>query len=110
MINTTKHEIGIKVQTRFIVAPAWQHIFSGTRATDTRWIYDKANDRLIAGQAKDRKGGRWNNLVRSDIDDLAESLAQNECFAHPKAFGLIECRELPSWADGCHPRASAPAV
>lgn len=73
---------------RYLVSPAWSHIFVGTREELTRWVYDRATRTLVFAQVKD--GTDWINMEAWPTADLLESIHDNEVSLQPDEFDVLE--------------------
>jgi hypothetical protein len=81
---------------RLLVAGGWEHIFSDGKVRDTRWVWDTAEDRIVAAQV--RYDGRWEDATEDAVADLEDSIDSNEEFlTDPQEYGLEFRDELPEW-------------
>lgn len=98
---------------RYIIADEpdmlWGHIFSGSRETATRFVFDTEENRMIAAQLRDGATGSWSDADPAELSDLEDSLvnANSEAIADPQDWGLIDADEAPAWSIGNTPGLAA---
>lgn len=85
-----------RVKPRFVVAEHWGHIFVGELENITRWAYDRVGGELVMADVK--SNGKWCALTKSAMDDLTESILDNDADGTPEDHELEELDVLPAWA------------
>ena len=82
---------------RYLVSAGWGHIFYGRRKEITRWIYDCAEETLVAAQILG-DNAVWQDLDPAAMADLLEDIGDNEATDRPEHWGLISFAWLPPWS------------
>ena len=84
-----------RIAPPYLVCEGYEHIFSGKKATVTRWAMDLKTGELVIAQ-QSRSG--WQNLCKADVDDLMEDVRDaNAVRESPEDFGAYTADELPAW-------------
>lgn len=84
----------------YMKADNWGHCFIGSRETIVRWVCsidDQGDVTVIAGQCSDGRGG-WEDMNRSEMKDVEESIIDNNLVDDFPGYGLEMVSELPDWA------------
>jgi hypothetical protein len=75
----------------------WQHrLHPFAEPALCRVVIDTAAPRVVAAQKVEH--GLAEDLGSSELEDLSMTLAAQEVFARPSAWGFSACPKLPSWA------------
>lgn len=83
----------------YIVQAGWGHCFVGSNETIVRWVFDRRENALVAGQRKTPMG--WEDLSRSELEDVSESVVEVNAFAitpEDESFEGEVTDVLPDWA------------
>jgi len=84
-----------RIAPKYLVCDGWDHIFSGTKPTTTRWVMDLGTGKMVVAQ---KFGSTWYDMRSDDVDDLMESVRDaNNVRANPQDFGATTVDELPAW-------------
>jgi hypothetical protein len=92
------------MKKKYMIAEGWSHIFAGNTASDTRWVLDVPERKLVAGFI--RQGSYWHPLVGYPLLDLQEDVEHNVLWAlddgffeqEYEGFNLLRTNKLPAWA------------
>lgn len=95
----------------FLVAENWGHIFVGRTESTTRWVYRLGGEHegIVAGQVL--SCNRWVDLKRISLEDLAESINDNDIpdtYREAWSTEVSATTELPDWANRREASADLP--
>lgn len=79
-----------------LVINEWGHCFVGSHETTVRWVFDITAKRVIAGDA--RHSGRWEMLSSSEMEDITESILDNNMAEEFADYNIEKCEAPPFWA------------
>jgi hypothetical protein len=84
-----------RIAPPYLVCERYEHIFSGKKATVTRWVMDLKSGEMVVSQ-QFRSG--WKNLSDEDVEDLMEDVRDaNAVRENPEDFGAHAVDALPQW-------------
>jgi hypothetical protein len=85
---------------KYLKVESWGHCFVGSKESTVRWVcsIDELGDpTVIAGQCLNGMG-KWEEMSRSEMADVQESIVDNDLVSDFLDYGLEWTEKLPDWA------------
>lgn len=90
---------------KYIVCNSWEHYFAGMTASETCWVLDVEERKLVCGFIIER---RWEELIllslwslESDVESIVLlDIESGQFDTEDDRFEITD--ELPEWARDCH--------
>lgn len=84
---------------RYLVSEGWGHIFVGNHESATRWVLDRATEKLVAADVYQALGSSWAPLSAEHVKDLLDSLIHaNDILRDFQDFDVEASNGIPRWA------------
>ena len=86
-----------QASARYLVAPAWDHIFPGHRKEIVRFAFDRVELKIAAMQVLG-ESGQWSRASSTDCNDVEISMHQGnqDALDNPECYGISEEKTIPT--------------